>query len=255
MYSIAFELEQRRAKLAHIGKYKELKKLYNSKLPEIPNLNTPVFWDKRNSERTNLRTNNPMAYHKYEKVVRMISKVESVLNIGAGSGEVEKRVFGKNDKSEWYGTDISPQSIKNLKKNFPKGKFIKENITKLPFKKNRFDAVIVLDVLEHISPKNIFIALKEIKYVLKQNGILIVSVPLNEGLQEMVDSGYNPNAHVRVYTPELIKAELTLVGFSIQREEYLYAFGNFYNLKTLLCKYFLKGYRKPNLIILKAINS
>lgn len=251
-YRDAFELEERRAILARQKKYNELKRLYSSGLPQIPNLNTPGFWDRRNSERSDLRDTNPMAYNKYEIVANLLPRKGVILNIGAGSGELEKRVLKRKYDMHWYGIDISPQSIKNLRSNYPKATFVKGAIQKLRVGNTRYNTITILDVLEHISPKDIFNVLKKVRRIMKRDGRLIVSVPMNEGLQNMVKRGINPNAHVRTYTPELIKAELEIAGFGIIRERYLFAFGKFYKLKTFICKYIFKNYRKPNLLILES---
>lgn len=247
-----FEIEERRDILAKEKKYKELKKLYASNLPAIPNFNTPSFWDKRNSEPINLKKENPMAHDKYHIVSKKLFSARKILNVGAGSGNLEEQYFAKHYTGSWYGIDISPKSVIALTKQFPKANFAKAPITKLPFKNKIFDAVTILDVLEHISPSQLFQSLEEVKRVLKVNGILLISVPLNEGLEEMVSHGKNPNAHVRVYTPEVLEAELTIAGFTILEKEYLYAFGAMYSLKTFIVKHVLTNYRKPNLIIITA---
>ncbi len=74
---------------------------------------------------------------------------------------------------------------------------------------------------------------------------------MNEGLEEMVKSGFNPNAHVRVYTKELIKAELEMVGFRVVKHRLLYAFHKNYWIKSLLTKLFGLN-KKPNNIVLLA---
>ena len=90
------------------------------------------------------------------------------------------------------------------------------------------------------------------KQLLKNGGVFIVSVPLNEGLEVMIKKGINPNAHVRVYTPAILKAELILSGFRIIKEKYLYAFHKNYRLKTFLAN--MLGFlgKSPNNVIVIA---
>ena len=109
-----------------------------------------------------------------------------------------------------------------------------------------------MEVLEHILPSKIFIALNEIKRVLKGNGELIMSVPLNEGLEELIKRGVNPNGHVRIYTPELVFAELKISGFRVQKRKLLYAFRNLYTLKKTLQNTIMKKRWKPNNLIIFA---
>lgn len=247
-----FDIERKRDTLAKTNRYKDLKKLYSKKLPTIPNLNTPLFWDKRNSERINMRKENPMSFDKYTKVSKKLPKNKAILNIGAGSGNLEEHYFSKSTTSQWYGTDISPKSISKLKAKYPYAHFKKCPVTKLAFKNKMFEFVTILDVLEHIPPSQLFKSLSEIKRVLKKGGKLIISVPLNEGLEEMVEKGRNPNAHVRIYTPDILEAELSIAGLDILEKEYLYAFGKHYHAKTVIVKRILKSYREPNLVIVTA---
>ncbi len=121
---------------------------------------------------------------------------------------------------------------------------------KLP--SDHFDYAIAIEVLEHIPPCNTLQALSEIKRVMKPGGYLIASVPLNEGLEEMITRGENPNAHVRVYTPDLIEGELRIAGFTIQDEKQLIAFHKWYGVKTILAKYVMFRKFKPNNIIILA---
>ncbi len=243
-----FQVENKRHELVKRGDYSSLVKLYSSKYQEIENKNSPSLWDELNTPQKDLKKENPMVYDKYKKVSSVLREGR-VLNVGTGPGYLEDMVFSNNPKIDWYGIDISGKSIKGMKKKYPKHNFQKKEIAKTGFQKDYFDHIVALDVLEHISPHNIFKTLKELKRILKKDGRLIISVPLNEGLEEMIKKGENPNAHVRVYTPEIIKAELEISGFKIDKEEYLYGFGSFYAIKSLMCKVF-KNLREPNLIIL-----
>jgi ubiquinone/menaquinone biosynthesis C-methylase UbiE len=251
----AFAAEKLRARLAVSRELEELVKTYSPRFPEIQDLNTADFWDQLN-DRPHIRgKDSPMTYHKLDIISQTIKNEKAtVLNVGSGTGDLEDIVLKKNRKFnlEWYGVDISPKSIKDCKKKFPTAYFEIEDIRKLRFENRTFDRVIVMEVLEHIRPQDTFKALSEVNRVLKINGRFIVSIPLNEGLERMVKKGENPNAHVRVYTPELIEAELKLSGFKVEKREFLYAFHQFYFFKTIIAKYFLPGIRKPNNLIIFA---
>ncbi len=123
-----------------------------------------------------------------------------------------------------------------------------QSVYKMNYLSSFFDAIFALEILEHIPPSKIFNVLEDIKKFLKMNGILIVSVPANEGLEKM---NSNPSSHVRDYTKELISAELKLAGFDILDIKELYAFKNLYFFKKLIAKIFKKKW-KPNNIIIKA---
>jgi 2-polyprenyl-3-methyl-5-hydroxy-6-metoxy-1,4-benzoquinol methylase len=250
-----FKLEKYRSHLAKERLYGDFVKTYRNTVGAIKNNNSSKFWDKLNQRPYVSQNNDPMAYHRLIIVTDLLKEIglkqKKVLNVGPGRGDLENLVFTKNEfrDFEWHGIDISTNSIARLRKEFPKGKFNKGKIEKLTYKKNYFDCVVIMEVMEHISTKNTFKALGEANRVLKKSGKLIVTVPLNENLEEMVKKGQNPSAHVRVYTPEVIKAELEISGFRIVETKFLYAFSNNYLLKSLLVK-LLPFLRAPNSMII-----
>ena len=241
-----FRLEEYRSRLAEAKNYPELKKTYSSKLPEIKDLNTPKLWDKLNFEHSDIKIQYPMMWDRLITVAKMIPDgVKSVLNIGFGGAQLEDLV-GKS--YDWYGVDISPKSVKEASARHPDKHFQIGQITNLKFPKDYFDCALVLEVMEHIPPRQTFKALSQIYKVLKPGGYLIVSVPLNEGLEHM---GSNPNAHVRVYSPALIGAELAIAGFKVLSTRFLYAFHKNYSAKKLIAR-LLPFFKQPNIIILLA---
>jgi len=173
-----------------------------------------------------------------------------VLNIGFGPLNLEKIVLADSYKGTWIGINISKEAVKNAKNIFANYKFYNKSIINCNIGKNKYDIVLALEVLEHISFKNIFSVLDKIYKSLSNNGYFIISIPLNEGLDKLVLNGNNPNAHMRVYTKELIKFELTISKFIIIKTISLSAFHKFYNIKNFISKIFPEKFIKNNLIIL-----
>jgi len=108
-----------------------------------------------------------------------LKKGSKILEIGAGNGtfslEMEKKGY------EVVGCDsllgISREDVINLgKKVFEKTgfdfRFVQANGVALPFKNESFDGVLCADVLEHIPDEGS--ALKEIRRIIKKDGILIL---------------------------------------------------------------------------------
>lgn len=249
-----FKIENLRVELAKKRNFKALVKTYTKTYAEIQDFNTPQFWDTFNTE--GKRGKNPMDNDRI-RIVNGLIRGKKILNVGFGSASLEKKYFSTHPKKifQWYAIDISPASVKQAKKELPRGKFAVGSILELHFSDNAFDTIVSLEVLEHISPHNTFKALKEMYRVLKPGGYLIISVPLNEGLEKMIKRGYNPNAHVRIYTPELIKAELQIVGFTVVKEKLLFAFHNFYAIKSFIAHTIFPRKFQPNNIILLAKKS
>lgn len=249
-----FRVEDLRAKLANELKFSQLIKTYSKSYPEIKDQNTPKLWDHLNIEARTLIDNNPMEEARLNFVSSLIKgdKIK-VLDVGFGSASLEQKYFNTNSgkKVEWFGTEISNKSIKRAQKQFPKIEFRLGKISNIKYPNNKFDYVVALEVLEHIKPSETFKALREIFRVVKPGKYFIVSVPLNEGLEEMVSRGENPNAHVRTYTPDLIKAELQIVGFAVIKEKKIFAFNSHHAIKSFVAQYILpKKFKHNNIIIM-----
>lgn len=79
---------------------------------------------------------------------------------------------------EYYGVDLSEQFLKIAQEKYPQGKFyLLKSPFKLPFPDNFFDKIVALSVFHHIPSKKFrLLFLKEAKRVLKNNGLLILTV-------------------------------------------------------------------------------
>ena len=115
----------------------------------------------------------------------------SILDVGTGSGRDIKYIYSKGiDKV--IGLDNSEGFIELLtelatKKEIPKDSFVKGDMLNLPFDDNTFDIVRQNASLLHIpitiKDKMLDKAMKENNRVLKENGLLYVSVKKGEGVQ------------------------------------------------------------------------
>jgi SAM-dependent methyltransferase len=84
---------------------------------------------------------------------------------------------------------------------------------RLPLQEDRFDAVLLSHVLEHLhSPLD---SLKECARVLKQGGLLIVGVPLEASLSRTLlrDPYYSHEGHLYAFTPNGIRAIVAAAGY------------------------------------------
>ena len=100
---------------------------------------------------------------------------DKILDVGCGNGRYYE--FCEGCKVDYFGVDISEKLIEIAKKRYPRGKFQVANVLNLPFPPHFFDKVYSLAVLHHIPSerlrKQFF---KEVKRVLKPEGLLILSV-------------------------------------------------------------------------------
>jgi len=108
-------------------------------------------------------------------LLEYVNSGDRVLDLGCGNG----RLFGaiKEKGGDYHGIDNSEKLIELAKKNNPQAEFQTADALNIPFGDNYFDKVFAIAVLHHIPSLKLRLDfLKEIKRVLKQNGVLILTV-------------------------------------------------------------------------------
>jgi ubiquinone/menaquinone biosynthesis C-methylase UbiE len=138
-----------------------------------------------------------------------------ILDVGCGTGALMKelRPFGNV-----YGLDFSEEAIHFCKQRGEKNLFL-GSITKIPFPDNYFDAVVALDVLEHVEDDTK--ALSEIRRVLKNGGTAVIFVPAFKFLWGKADE---LGCHFRRYTRRDLKKKVEKGNFTIIRSSYFNTF-------------------------------
>jgi ubiquinone/menaquinone biosynthesis C-methylase UbiE len=99
-------------------------------------------------------------------------KGKKILDIGCGTGIYAKILSRKGARV--CGIDISEEMIKIAKKENPKIEFKIGDIEKLPYKNKEFDIILAALVLEYLPSWDR--SLKEVRRVLKKNGIFVFSM-------------------------------------------------------------------------------
>jgi len=113
-------------------------------------------------------------HHDHLKPYLKFSKI-----IDLGCGQIPYlNAFNENEVSEYYGVDLSRESL-NIVKNSFTGLFplilIRHNILNTPFANESCDIVISSEVIEHIDEPHLY--LKEANRILKNGGYLSLSTP------------------------------------------------------------------------------
>lgn len=101
-----------------------------------------------------------------------VKKDERVLDLGCGNG----RFYENLKNTNYTGIDNSEKLIEIARRNYRGVDFRIASALDIPFKENEFDKVFSFAVLHHIPKEYHNIFVKEIKRVLKDDGILILTV-------------------------------------------------------------------------------
>jgi SAM-dependent methyltransferase len=106
-----------------------------------------------------------------------------ILDVGCSTGHV---IGAIPERYERAGIDISPGAIEIARRARPAIRFETASAESLPFEAGSFDCTLALDVLsaQGVDPQ---IALREIRRVLRPEGVLIAQVAAYEGLRSDYD--------------------------------------------------------------------
>lgn len=128
-------------------------------------------------------------WHKtrFNKVLDIIEPVKgNILDVGCADGTFSNEILERTKASRLIGIDVLKTSVNWAKTHWksPKIKFLVGNAHRLQFPSSYFDAVFIMEVLEHVAnPK---LVLKEVKRVLKKGGYGVFLVPSDSFLFKII---------------------------------------------------------------------
>jgi SAM-dependent methyltransferase len=109
-----------------------------------------------------------------------------VLDVGCAFGYGTVALMARGESSRWIaGVERDPENVKLAGRTYPWLPMVRADATSLPFPHCSVDAVVILDVLEHLADP--VAVLVEVRRVLRPGGSLVVSVP-HRGLLSACDS-------------------------------------------------------------------
>lgn len=173
-------------------------------------------------------------YREATENIDMNDSSKKILDLGCGIGDLRKYV----GSLDYYGIDISFPNIGFMNKKYKKSnntKSILGNIKNIPYKSNVFDYVICTEVIEHITIKELYAVLEEMRRVSKSGAKVIITTPNLKYLWAHIPWSLYP-FRKRMRIKDFIKG----INRGYVSEEYNlthYRFKQFF-LKRLLVDYF-----------------
>lgn len=163
---------------------------------------------------------------KRKLVLRMIEKFfpagekelpVKILDVGCGTGIMlqELRSYGKI-----WGLDNNDKALQYCRQKKAGDFLLKADLEQeLPFKESFFDAIMCLDVLEHVQNEELI--LSEFFRILKKDGVLILMVPAYQHLWSYWD---RMARHYRRYNTRHLENILKQNSFKVEKLTYYYLF-------------------------------
>ena len=171
-----------------------------------------------------MNTHEEFVERKFEKVSKLIPPNSKILDVGCGDGKI--RLFLKNPI--YFGADADEELISKLISQKIKAKKTDLNKDEIPFKNEKFDFVLLLDVLEHVvNPKKLLLEAKE---RLNENGKLIITLPNDYHLlnkirfvfnKHLTEDPFAPHGHLHYFPIKSGERFLLKNNFKIFKKIYL----------------------------------
>lgn len=150
-----------------------------------------------------------------------------ILEVGSGLG-IYSRFLYRDFRGKLCLTDINENYVAELRREFPRHRVLVEKLDlgsrgdfqSLRIKGLRYDTIICMNVLEHVDDD--VTALRELKRLLRDDGVLILLVPAHKSLYNSIDRAVG---HFRRYSKQELVSKLRRAGFLICEVFYYDVFG------------------------------
>jgi 2-polyprenyl-3-methyl-5-hydroxy-6-metoxy-1,4-benzoquinol methylase len=193
-------------------------------------MSTPLFWDSSLVNKFwDKMSQDPEKYFTYQfgaviakKLAKHVRPNGRVLDYGCGTGFLLPHLA--NQHFQVFGTDTSPESVKFVNERFHEihafggAKLLQQQLAT----DEEFDAVFVVEVIEHLNDESLAALLSNVRYLLNRGGVAIFTTPNDEKLSDsevycpVCDHSFHRWQHVRSWSVESLSEELAQHGFVVK---------------------------------------
>jgi len=186
-------------------------------VPFLPYSENSTGWD---DEMTSLHKRESAGLHpidvtsRYNAVSGLLKvsrgPIEFILEIGSSDGHLLRELRQAFPGAVLVGSDVAPGALAQLAEEQPGTPLIQLDILNCPLPERSFDAVVALNVLEHIGDDRA--ALDQMARLLRVGGTLLLEVPAGPGLYDAYDRQLH---HFRRYRMPDLVSKVESAGFSV----------------------------------------
>jgi len=198
--------------------------------------------------------------NKFKEVIKLVPKNSKVLDVGCGEGKIRNLL----QNCDYYGIDGQKNLIGSLIKENVKAKTIDLNKEGFPFEEEKFDHILMLDILEHVAdPKQL---LSQAKNRLNKGGRIIVTLPndyhiLNKARfllnKHLTEDAFAPYGHLHYFPIKSGENFLKKIGFKIEGKVILPPVKPIFlpqSFKNLLARVFPQAFARDVLYLLEPLS-
>jgi ubiquinone/menaquinone biosynthesis C-methylase UbiE len=162
-----------------------------------------------------------------------------VLEVGCGAGRCIRTIRHRRPDLEAFGCDVSERSIEIARQYDDGVRYEAADAAALPYDDGMFDAVAVMDLLEHVP--DVGRVLAQIRRVCRPGGTLHLHVPCEGSpvtlyrllLALQIDLTQAAVGHLHHFTRRQVLDELERAGFDVGRKQYsMYLFAQLHDIVT-----------------------
>lgn len=140
----------------------------------------------------------------------------ALLEVGCSSGFLLRDLKHEFPKADIVGTDIALGALERLGNTLDGVPLVQMDLLQCDFNPNQFDAVVAINVLEHIEDD--VGALAAMARILKPGGLLIIEVPQGPGTYDLYDAWLR---HFRRFTRKELLSKIASSGLRTERSGFL----------------------------------
>jgi ubiquinone/menaquinone biosynthesis C-methylase UbiE len=158
--------------------------------------------------------------HALAALRRTLKSEEAVIiDIGCSSGSMLRLLRDSFPKATLIGADYISGPLLGLAQSLSEIPFLQFNLVTCPLFSNSVDAIVLLNVLEHIEDD--FAAMQQAFRITKPGGVVVIEVPAGPQLFDVYDQQL---MHFRRYTLQSLCDKLQRAGFELEERSHLGVF-------------------------------